>query len=66
MRVFVEQVAVERAVTLSPGAVLGFVPGLLAHPRKLADDTGRSVPPLRLLVAIEAWPGQDGVSKGHK
>jgi hypothetical protein len=41
MTVFVEQVAVEVAVTLSVGAVLGFFSGLMSGPRH-ADRRGRT------------------------
>jgi hypothetical protein len=60
MTVFIEQVAVELAVTLSVGAVFGFVSGLLSMPEH-ADQTHRRQSCRRCgsVVGAEPWPDRD-------
>jgi hypothetical protein len=65
MTVIVEQVAVELAVTLSLGAVFGFVSRLLSAPDQ-ADRRNRQQHCCRCgsAVTAEAWPDQVPASKG--
>src|ERR1700686_1331542 len=69
MVVFVKHVAVEFAATVSPGAVLGFVSGLLPTPEQ-ADRRNRRQAGRRRrrgpVVAAEAGPYQERACNGPR